>query len=65
MNEVQSLLDGLQSALNSSQSLWNQVSGLMGNIFGGNDTVGSIVLAIIGLAIAGAVAFFARSLFEN
>lgn len=63
MNEIQTFLDSLQAALNSGQSLWNQVSGILGSIFGGNDTIGGIVGGLILLAAVGGMVYAANNIF--
>lgn len=55
MDEVQSSIDGFQSALNSLQDLWNNASTWIGSLVNGTETVGGIIIAVIGvLIVAGA-----------
>lgn len=55
MDEAQSFIDGLQSALDSVTTIWNDASTWIGSLVNGTETIGGIILAVIGvLVVAGA-----------
>lgn len=51
MDEAQSFLDSLQALLDSVQSIWTEASGWIGSLFNGTETIGGIILAVIGVAV--------------